>query len=53
MFQRVDASFRLCILVLTLPPEAAVKLPGTTYFRGFARAVAGAVHGSSGHGCLG
>lgn len=53
MFQHVDATFRMCIVVLTRPPGGDDKTPAGRYFRCLVRAVAGAVQGSSGHGCLG
>jgi hypothetical protein len=53
MFQHVDATFQVCIGVLTQLPEAGCTRPAGTYLRCLARAVGGALQGSSGHGCLG
>lgn len=52
MFQHVDATFRLCIGVLTQPSPAG-KNRTWFQFRLLVRAVAGADQGSSGQGCLG
>lgn len=53
MFQPIDATFRVCILVLTEPEPAGKTVPERSYWRGLTRAVAVADQGSSGQGCLG